>query len=129
MWDDCHRRAVRDIKKELTSTQMLALYVPGRETVLSADALSYGLGTVLIQKQPDGDWKPVAYASRAITSTEQRYAQVEKEALAVTWACERFNYYLLGMEFQVQTDHKPLVSLLGGLKSLDELPVRIQRLG
>ena len=70
--------------------------------------------------------EPVAYSSRAMTNTEQRYAQIEREALAVTWACERFTNYLLGMTFEIETDHKPLVSLLGK-KPIDELPLRIQR--
>ena len=61
-----------------------------------------------------------------MTPTEQRYAQVEKEALAITWSCERFLQYLLGLPFEIETDHKPLVSLLG-YKPIDELPLRIQR--
>ena len=62
-----------------------------------------------------------------MTSTEQRYAQIEKEALAVTWACEKFADFLIGLHsFQVETDHKPLVPLLQK-KSLDDLPSRIQR--
>ncbi|KAJ7988619.1 hypothetical protein DPEC_G00311090 [Dallia pectoralis] len=60
-----------------------------------------------------------------MTPTEQRYAQVE-EALAATWACERFGCFILGRPFELETDHKPLVSLLGG-KALDDLPPRIQR--
>ena len=60
--------------------------------------------------------------SRALTETEQRYAQIEKEALA----CERFEDYLLGIPFLIETDHKPLVPLLGN-KSLDDLPPRILR--
>ena len=53
---------------------------------------------------------------------------MEKEALAITWGCERFLQYLLGitnLPFE-KTDHKPLVSLLGD-KPIDELPLRIQR--
>ena len=61
-----------------------------------------------------------------MTTTEQRYAQIEKEALGVTWACERFQDYLVGMRFHIETDHKPLVPLLSS-KNLDELPIRIQR--
>ena len=61
-----------------------------------------------------------------MTPTEQRYAQIEKEALAVTWACERFRDYLIGLSFHIQTDHKPLVPLFT-YKGLDELPVRVQR--
>ena len=40
-----------------------------------------------------------------MTETEQRYAQIEKEVLAVTWACEIFSDYLLGQEFEIETDH------------------------
>ena len=70
--------------------------------------------------------KPVTYISRSMTPTEQRYAQIEKEALALTWACERFSDYLIGLVFHIQTDHKPLV-LLFSSKSLEELPLRVQR--
>ena len=72
---------------------MLALYDPTRETTVSADAASYGLGAVLRQ-MTNGTLRPVAYASRAMTPTEQRYPQIE-EALATTWSLERFTYYLL----------------------------------
>ena len=61
-----------------------------------------------------------------MTPTEQRYAQIEKEALALTWACERFSDYLIGLVFHIQTDHKPLVPLFSS-KSLEELPLRVQR--
>ena len=57
---------------------------------------------------------------------ERRYAQIEKEALAFTWACERLADYLVGMEFHIQTDHKPLVTLFSS-KQLEELPLRVQR--
>ena len=68
----------------------------------------------------------MACSSRALTSTEQRYAQVEKEALALTWACERFSDFIIGLHFELETDHKSLSSLLGG-QALDSLPPRIQR--
>ena len=62
----------------------------------------------------------------AMTNTEQRYAQIEKVALALTWACEQFSDYLIGMVFHCETDHKPLIPLLS-TKNLDKLPPRIQR--
>ena len=110
------------MKKALTTAHVLALFDPTRETVVSADASCYGLGATLIQKQPDGAMKPVAYISRSLTPTEQRYAQIEKEALTFTWACERFSDYLIGLKFSIETDHKPLVPLFS-TKNLDELPV------
>ena len=114
------------MKEELCSTRILACYHPERETVLSSDASSFGLGAVLRQKQENGDWRPVAFVSRSLTPTEQRYAQIEKEALGITWACERLQNYLLGHSFHVETDHKPLVPLLS-TKNLEELPLRVQR--
>ena len=114
------------MKQQLSSTPVLALYHPNRPTTVSADSSSFGLGAVLTQKQSDGNWRPVAYCSRSLSNPEQRYTQIEKEALALTWGCERFNDYLLGKHFHAKTDHKPLVSLLG-TKNLEELPIRVQR--
>ena len=71
-------------------------------------------------------WKPVAYASHSMSETERRYAQIEKEALATTWACEEFSKYILGKNITIETDHKPLVPLLGS-KNLDSLPPRVLR--
>ena len=122
-WLAAQQKAFEDLKAELQSQRVLALY---QETIVAADASSYGLGSVLLQQQSDKDWKPVLFASRTLSSTEQRYAQVEKEALGVTWECERFKHFLLGKKFHIHTDHKPLISLLGQ-KHLDELPIRIQR--
>ena len=77
-----------DLVKELSKPTTLALYDPAASTKISADASAYGLGAVLLQKI-DSHWKPVAYASRAMSETECCYAQIEKEALAATWACEK----------------------------------------
>ena len=126
MWGPSQQRAFDLVKDELSKTPVLALYDPNRETTVSADASSYGLGAVLRQRT-NGTLRPVAYASRAMMPTEQRYSQIEKEALATTWSLERFNDYLYGMSFHVETDHKPLASLLSSKKNLDKLSPRIQR--
>ena len=126
IWGPAQQNSFDDLKKLLTTYPVLALYDPSRETTVSADASSFGLGAVLLQRQPSGEQKPVAYVSRSMTPTEQRYAQIEKEALAFTWACERFSTYLIGLRFHIETDHKPLVPLFS-TKRLDELPIRVQR--
>ena len=71
------------MKKEISRSPTLALFDPTKETIISADASSYGLGAVLLQIQEDGERRPIAYVSRAMTPTEERYAQIEKEALAI----------------------------------------------
>ena len=121
-WGDKQEEAFRDIKTELTQSTVLALKA---ETKISADASLHGLGAILLQLN-ESLWQPVAYASRALTDTEKRYAQIEKEALAVTWSCERFSSYIIGKHVQIETDHKPLVPLLSG-KPLENLPPRVVR--
>ncbi|MES9993111.1 MAG: RNase H-like domain-containing protein, partial [Candidatus Thiodiazotropha sp.] len=97
-----------------------------KDTLLQTDASRYGLGSALYQKQDNGDFKPVSYASRALSPTEQRYSTIEKEALGVVFGCEKHRDFLIGKTFHIETDHKPLVSLLGH-KDLNDLPLRIQR--
>ena len=89
LWGPHQDLAFNKIKRALTSSPVLALYDANINTKISADSSSYGLGAVLLQEHSN-DWKPVAYASRTLSPTEGRYAQIEKEALAVTWACEKF---------------------------------------
>ena len=124
-WSPKHDLAFAALKQEITKPSTLALYNPQIATKISTDASSYGLGAVLLQEE-QGSWKPVAFASKALTETEQRYAQIEKEALAIVWACNKFSTFILGLHFEIETDHKPLVPLLS-TKHLDTLPPRILR--
>ena len=124
-WGAVQEQAFIKVKEELSKPTTLAHYDPGAPTKISADASSYGLGAVLLQKLGT-HWKPIAYACRSMSETECRYAQIEKEALASTWACEKFSMYVLGKEITIETDHKPLVLLLGA-KYLDSLLPRILR--
>ncbi|XP_054765371.2 uncharacterized protein K02A2.6-like [Lytechinus pictus] len=125
-WTEVQQRSFKQIKEMLISTEVLAHYDPELPTVIAADASCTGIGAILYQVQRDGKRRPVCYASRSLTETEQRYAVIEKEALAATWACERFSEYVLGLHFEVETDHKPLVTLLNS-KELAKMPPRLQR--
>ena len=120
-WNAAQQKAFNSIKAELTSPSVLALYNPNYPTRVSADVSSFGLGTIISQQQSTGECRSVAFQSRSMLPAEQQYSQIEKEALAITWACERFSHYVLGMTFHVQTDHKPLVPLFSS-KPLDQLP-------
>ena len=72
-----------------------------------ADDSPVGLGVVLVQEL-DGERQVVAYASCTLSPEERHYSQMEREALALVWACEHFCMYLLGKRFTLLTDHKPL---------------------
>lgn len=70
--------------------------------------------------------QPLAYISRALTDTETRYAQIEKELLAVVYACERFHQYTFGQQVTVLTDHRPLEAIMK--KELGKCPKRLQNM-
>ena len=70
-------------------------------------------------------WQPVFNASRSLTEVEQRYSQLEREALAIRWGCERCYTYLIGSRFTVVTDHQPLLSLFNNPNSRP--PIRLER--
>ena len=125
LWDAAQTEAYKQVKTLISSAPTLKLYDPQHEIKATADASSFGLGAMLSQKEGD-IWKPTAFASRLLTPTEQHYAQIEKETLASAWACEKFSDFLIGKQFLVETDHKPLIPLLG-TKDLDQLPIRVQR--
>jgi len=79
-WGHFQDQAFAKVKSELTKPTVLALYDPAAKTKICAEVSSYGLGAVLLQ-QNSQQWQPVAYASRAMTETEQCYSQIEREAL------------------------------------------------
>ncbi len=86
-WSYEQESAWQDLKVILTREPTLKFYDPKRSIKISADASQTGLGAVLLQNY-DGAWQPVAYASRSMTDAESRYAQIEKELLSITFACE-----------------------------------------
>jgi len=103
---------------------MLGYYNPNAITKLVVDASPIGLGAILTQTQPDNTHKVIAFTSRALTPTESRYSQTEREALACVWSLQHFHYYIFDREVEIITDHKPLVSMLSHNSTP---PPRIQR--
>ena len=88
---------------------------------VQVDASQRGLGTCLLQ-----EGQPIAFASKSLTDTETRYTNIERELLAIVFACQRFNTYVLGRPFTVESDHKPLEMI--HQKSLASAPPRLQHM-
>ena len=91
----------------MTTALVLSYYDPKAELEIQCDASKKGLGATFLQRG-----KPIAYTSRALTETEQRYAQIEEEMLAIVFSLEKFNQYTHGRHVKIQSDHKPLESIL-----------------
>ena len=82
-WAGPQETAFKKIKEAICSAPTLALYDPGKPTLICPDASSFGLDGSLFQKQSDENWRSVAFASRSMIDVERRYVQIEKEALAI----------------------------------------------
>jgi hypothetical protein len=120
-WNRGHQVAFQELKEECSKQPTLRYYDVSKPVRISADNSKSGLGAVCLQ-----EGQPVAYASRALSPAQERYAQIEKELLAIVFACEKFHQYIFGKKVQVETDHKPLVSIFK--KPLNDCPMRLQRM-
>lgn len=121
IWDENMEQDFTKIKQVIIQAPCLQYFDKDKTVTISVDASRNGLGAVLIQ-----DSKPVAFGSASLTESQQRYAQIEKELLAVIYGLEHFNYYTYGRPVVVQTDHKPLLGL--SKKPYDLISPRLQRL-
>ncbi|WP_419601948.1 RNase H-like domain-containing protein, partial [Thiolapillus sp.] len=120
-WNDSLQQAFERVKSMICEDMSLSYFDVTKPTVIQVDASKIGIGAALTQ-----DGKPIAFASKALTDTEQRYANIERELLAVVFGCERFHTYVYGKPFVVESDHKPLEMIQK--KSLASTPPRLQRM-
>ena len=120
-WSEEHTKSLNTLKTLLTKAPVLKYYAINEPLVLSVDASSEGLGAVLLQNQ-----QPVAYASKPLTECQKRYAQIEKELLAILHGCEHFHQYIYGRTVVVETNHKPLEAIV--TKPRYRAPIRLQRM-
>lgn len=101
-------QAFESLKDEISSYPVLQPYNLDKEVTLTTDSSKYALGASLTQ-----EGHPVIYVSRCLTKAEQNYSNIEREALAVTWAVMRLKQFLMGRKFTIATDHQPLIKLFG----------------
>lgn len=121
VWTEQQNAAFLKIKKILSSAPVLKFYDVNSDVVIQCDASSYALGAAIFQND-----RPVAYVSRALNKSEINYAQIEKEALAIKFACNKFHQYIYGKNVTIHTDHKPLEMIFK--KPIFSAPPRLQRI-
>ena len=120
-WGPEHTEAFTAIKQEIIQAPVLKYYDPKKPTVLQTDASAKGLGACLLQCE-----HPVYFGSKALTDSQKGCVAIELEALAVSWAMEKFHHFLYAAKFVLETDQKPLETILA--KSLNAATPRLQRI-
>ena len=126
-WSEVEAAAFSKVKLELSKSDLLANFDGTHPVTVEVDASPVGVGCVLMQKI-NGYERPIYFASKKLSAAELHYSQLDKEALALVYAVTKFKYFLLGRNFVIRTDHKPLLGLFGRTKPIpSNANARVQR--
>lgn len=120
-WSWEQEKAFSDIKKLISSAPALKVFNSAKEIVIQCDSSKDGLGVCLMQ-----EGHPVSYASRSLTESEQNYAQIEKELLAIVFAFEKYHNLVYGHKVLIESDHKPLLAIVQ--KPINKISFRLQKM-
>ncbi|XP_031332533.1 uncharacterized protein K02A2.6-like [Photinus pyralis] len=120
-WNKECQKAFEIVKSQIQSPKVLVHFDPKLPLVLATDASPYAVGAVLSHTFPDGSERPICFASQTLTTVQQKYAQIDKEAYSIVYGVKKFFYYLFGRNFTLYTDHKPLVHIFSPVASLPSL--------
>uniref|UniRef100_A0A3P9B0X6 Activating signal cointegrator 1 complex subunit 3 n=1 Tax=Maylandia zebra TaxID=106582 RepID=A0A3P9B0X6_9CICH len=127
-WTASGQDAFQKAKDSLTASEVLTHFNPKFPIQLACDASPYGVGAVISHILPNGEERPIAFASRTLNTAESNYAQLEREALSIVFGVRKFHQYLYGRKFTLFTDHRPLTTILGPYTGIPSLAAsRLQR--
>lgn len=127
-WGSKQKDAFVAIKKELASPKVLIHYDPTLPIILASDASAYAVGGVISHILPNGDIRPIAYASRSLSDSEKLYSQLDREGLAIIFCLKKFHDYLYARFFTLLCDHKALINIFGEKKGIPQYAAsRLQR--
>ena len=127
-WTEQHQTCFEKIKQALTTTTVLAHFDPDIPIGLACDASAVGIGAVIYHKYENGTERPIAYASKTLSSSEKNYSQIEREALSIIFGVKKFHQHLYGHKFTLLTDHKPLLTIFNPRKGIPTVVAsRLQR--
>lgn len=128
IWGKEQQKSFDDLKQIMSSELVLTHYDPSKKIVVAADASAYGMGGVLMHELSDNSLHPIIHVSKSFTPAQKNYSQIEKEAEALVFTVKRCHKYLFGRKFELQTDHKPLLTIFGSKKGIPLVTAsRLQR--
>ena len=98
-WSTEQKLSFNQVKDLLRSGRVLTHFDDRLPLVLECDASPYGLCAVLSHRMPNGEERPVGYASRTVRKAETNYSHLDKEGLAIIFGVKKFHQYIQGRRF------------------------------
>ena len=128
-WGPEKQKAWEETRSLIINSIETSYFDPNLDTELFVDAGPIGIAALLVQSGGPSQVqrRVIACASKTLSPVQTRYSQIEREALAIAWGCERFDIFLRGKPATIVTDHRPLEKLWA--KGCDHLSLRLQRIG
>ncbi|XP_053605087.1 uncharacterized protein K02A2.6-like [Plodia interpunctella] len=120
-WTTEQQSAFDTAKNQITFDLTLVHYDLNKPLILTCDSSEYGVGAVLSHKFEDDQERPIAMASRTLHVHERRYSQLDKEATSIMFGITKFHNYLVGRNFCIITDHKPLLGIFDPKKPMSNM--------
>ena len=108
VWNDSRDQAFQELKRRISTPPILRLPDVTQPFIVQTDASHIGTVAMLLQEDATGEQRPVAFASRKLQPRESNYSTTERECLAIVWGVTKFQEYVYGTEFFLETDHAPL---------------------
>ena len=121
LWTPECEQSFQELKMQLTASDTLVFYDPELQIILTTDISDVGISTVITHRYSDNTERPIAYMSAVLSDTEKSYSVIEREALMLIYGVQKFQHYLLGGQFTMCTDHKPLETIFGADRSLPKV--------
>ena len=118
VWSSECQSAFDNLLQDISIATALVHFDLKLPLILCTDASQYGIGAVIMHRYADGSERPIAHASKTLTSAEQNYSQIEKEALSIVYGVKKFHQYLIGRTFELNTDHRPLLAIFNPIKPI-----------
>jgi len=107
VWTETHEQAFQALKGHVCTQPVLCLPDVNKPFILQTDASADGIGAILLQ-EVNGVKHPVAFASKRLLPRQRNFSTIERDALAIVWGVQKFQNYLMGVHFNLETDHHPL---------------------
>lgn len=120
-WGNSQTQAFLELKKKLCCTPTLGILSNKGFVTIQTDSSKDGMGACLLQ-----NGRPISFYSRSYTDCQKRWAPIEKELFAICAALEKYHQFVYGRKIIVETDHKPLVTIIN--KDINKISARLQRM-